>query len=172
MRILFCAAILGLVVFVILGVTPLGRAPFQALFEVGEVAKVDFTDAESMRRPARWLGCPGFEMCKELDSRTPIYDNEAAVVKAMWDRMLREQEPGLQLVLADDTARQYTYVSRSAFFQLPDLVTVQILPQGERRAAVAIFSRSVYRAGDFGSNSRRGGRIMDYLDEHLQLYKR
>jgi hypothetical protein len=75
-------------------------------------------------------------------------------------------------VLADDAIRQYTYVERSSFFQLPDLVTVQIFPNGETRASVAIYSRSVYLVGDFGSNPRRVIAMMDYLDEHLSLYKR
>ncbi len=166
------AAVLAFVVFVIVGVTPLGREPFSALFKVGEVGKIDFTQMSSIRGPAAWLVCPGYEMCTALDDRTPIYDNDVASIKRTWDKMLKEQEPEMQLLLADDALHQYTYVVRSGFFQLPDLVTVQIFANGETRGSVAIFSRSVYGAGDFGSNSRRVIRIMDYLDEILSLYKR
>ncbi len=164
--------VVGAVVFVILGVTPLGRGPFQAMFAVGPIEKIDFTKMASLRGPAQWLACPGYDMCVELDDRTPIYDNDVNSIKRTWDRMLGELFPQLELVQSDDTIRQYTYLQRRAFFQLPDLVTVQIFPNGETRGSVAIFSRSVYSVGDFGSNSSRVIRMMDYLDEHLSLYKR
>lgn len=166
------AVVVAFVLFVIAGVTPIGRGPFQSMFAVGEVAPIDFTKMASIRGPAQWLACPGYEMCKELDDRTPIYDNDVASIKRHWDTMLKEQEPGMQLLTADDATHQYTYVSRSGFFQLPDLTTVQIFANGETRASIAIFSRSVYGFGDFGSNSRRVIRIMDYMDKNLSLYKR
>lgn len=165
-------AALALVVFVVMGVTPLGRAPFSALFKTGDVTKLNFHEIASIRGPAAWLVCPGYAMCVELDDRTPIYDNEVTTVKRLWDRMLREQFPKMELVLADEADHQYTYVVRSGFFQLPDLLTIQIFPNGEMRASVAIFSRSVYGVGDFGSNARRVIRMMDYLDSQLSLYKR
>jgi hypothetical protein len=165
-------AVLAAVVFVIVGVTPIGKGPMTAMFETGPIEKLDFSKTASIRGPAQWLVCPGFDLCTELDDRTPIYDNDVNSIKRLWDRMLQEQFPKMELVLADDAMHQYTYVERSSFFQLPDLVTIQIFPNGETRASVAIFSRSVYPVGDFGSNPRRVIAMMDYLDEHLSLYKR
>ncbi len=86
--------------------------------------------------------------------------------------MLREREPAMELVLSDDALRQYTYVVRRSFFQLPDLVTVQFIGEGETRSKVAIFSRSVYPLGDFGANAGRVIGMMDYWDSNLSLYKR
>lgn len=166
------ALALAVVAILVLGTTPLGRGPMQSMFAVGDVEKIDFRQVGSMREPARWLACPGFDMCRESDDRTPIYDNDVTQVKRMWDRLLREQEPNMQLVLADDTDHQYTYLVRRAFFQLPDLVTLQIFPQGETRSSVAIYSRSVYPVAEFGANAGRVIRMMDYLDENLSLYKR
>lgn len=163
---------LGLTIFFVLGVTPLGRGPFQSMFPVGEVQKVDFAQAGSVRGPAQWLVCPGFDLCRESDDRSPIYDNSVDQVKRMWDRVLREREPAMELVLSDDALRQYTYVVRRSFFQLPDLVTVQFIAEGETRSKIAIFSRSVYPLGDFGANAGRVIGMMDYLDSNLSLYKR
>ncbi|MBM3506730.1 MAG: DUF1499 domain-containing protein [Alphaproteobacteria bacterium] len=172
MPLVFGIGIAALVVIVVMGVTPLGAKPFSALFEIGAVEKIDFSKASSIRGPAQWLVCPGYDMCAALDDRTPVYDNSVDSIKRTWDRLLQEHFPKMQLLLADTAIHQYTYVERSGFFQLPDLVTVQIFANGETRGSVAIFSRSVYKAGDFGSNSRRVIRMMDYLDEHLSLYKR
>lgn len=166
------ATALGLMIFLMLGITPLGRGPFQSLFPVGDVQRIDFAQLGSVRAGAQWLVCPGFDLCRQSDDRTPIYDNSADQVKRVWDRMLREREPALELVLSDDALRQYTYVVRRAFLQLPDLVTVQFIPEGEARAKIAIFSRSVYPLGDFGSNATRVIRMMDYMDSNLSLYKR
>ena len=56
------ALVVAVVLFVIAGVTPIGRGPFQSLFAIGEVNPIDFTKMASIRGPAQWLVCPGYEM--------------------------------------------------------------------------------------------------------------
>ena len=50
---------------------------------------------------------------------------------------------------------QVHYVVRSALLNFPDLVTVQVNPDGPDRGTLVIWSRSVYGRSDFGVNRDR-----------------
>ena len=52
-------------------------------------------------------------------------------------------------------AWQAHFVARSALFNFPDLITVQVAEAGPHRSTVALYSRSVYGYGDFGVNRQR-----------------
>ena len=48
-----------------------------------------------------------------------------------------------------------TYVQRSAWMRFPDYISVRALPAGDKRATLAVFSRSRYGASDLGVNAKR-----------------
>lgn len=50
---------------------------------------------------------------------------------------------------------QAHYVARSAMFNFPDLIMVQVKPAGADRSDLILYSRSVYGRSDFGVNRRR-----------------
>lgn len=50
---------------------------------------------------------------------------------------------------------QVHYVARSAVLNFPDLVTVQVQPNGADGSTLIIYSRSIYGYGDLGVNRRR-----------------
>jgi hypothetical protein len=50
---------------------------------------------------------------------------------------------------------QVHYVVRSALWNFPDLVTVQVDPAGPDRSTLIIWARSVYGHGDLGVNRKR-----------------
>ncbi|HVY14083.1 MAG TPA: DUF1499 domain-containing protein [Rhodopila sp.] len=51
--------------------------------------------------------------------------------------------------------RQVDYVVRSAVFNFPDLVMVQVLPEGQDGSDLILWSRSVYGHSDLGVNHKR-----------------
>jgi uncharacterized protein (DUF1499 family) len=50
---------------------------------------------------------------------------------------------------------QADYVARSAVFNFPDLVMVQVLPDGPDKSDLILWSRSVYGTSDLGVNHKR-----------------
>ncbi|MBT3395662.1 MAG: DUF1499 domain-containing protein [Alphaproteobacteria bacterium] len=168
----FTGAVLIAGIFVsVLAVTPLGEKPFRAMFEPGEITIIDFAEVQLERRPNRFLVCPTFDLCSELNDRTAIFDAEVHELKARWDELVA-LEPRMELVLADEEKMQYVYIQRSQLFRLPDVFTVQFYDEGNFRSTLAIYSRGVYGSGDFGSNSSRVFRFIDGLEETLNVYRR
>lgn len=52
-------------------------------------------------------------------------------------------------------ALQAHFVARSAVFNFPDLIAVQVIAAGPESSALVLYSRSVYGYADFGVNRRR-----------------
>ena len=170
---LAAAGVLALAVIVF---TPLGVPLLQRLFPVGVVEPVDFATLNLDNLPARYLVCPEVETCPELNDRTAIFDVSLERLRAEFDRILAT-EVDLELVLADDETMQYTFLSRNAFLQLPDLFTVQFIipPEADEnfpRSTMILYSRRVYASGDFGVNSARVIRFLDQLEATLGIYRR
>jgi hypothetical protein len=162
--------IAGIIVLV-MAVTPLGERPFRAMFQPGEVTFIDFAEVRMERRPNRFLVCPTFDLCAELNDRTAIFDAEVPQMKARWDELIA-LEPRMELVLADEEKMQYVYIQRSRLLRLPDVLTVQFYDEGNFRSTLAIYSRGIYGSGDFGSNSSRVIRFLDGLEVTLNVYRR
>jgi uncharacterized protein (DUF1499 family) len=51
--------------------------------------------------------------------------------------------------------RQAHYVARSAVFNFPDLIMVQVVNEGPADSGLILYSRSVYGRSDFGVNRKR-----------------
>lgn len=165
------AALIATAGLSVLWFTPLGDRPFRAMFDPGEIEVIDFADVRMERRPNRFLVCPAFDLCAELNDRTPIFDAEIPQLRARWDELIA-LEPRMELVLADDELMQYVYVQRSRLWRFPDIFTVQFYDEGNFRSTLAIYSRAIYGSGDFGVNSARVIRFMDGLEETLNVYRR
>ena len=154
--------------------TPLGVRPLQAMFPPGEIEPVDFKTVTLNNQPARYLVCPEVDACPELNDRTPIFDVSLERLQSTLEELIFA-EPGVELVLADDGTLQYTYLKRSGFLQIPDLITIQYFDLSDsdvERSTVILYSRRVYVSGDFGENSQRILRYMDGLESQLGIYRR
>lgn len=93
--------------------------------------------------------CPG-----PADGGSPIFEVPVASLAAAIEAAL-EKEPRTRLLRADRGIGQYVYEQRSRVFRFPDVVHIQILPQGDDRSTLAIRSRSIYGRNDLGVNRRR-----------------
>jgi uncharacterized protein (DUF1499 family) len=65
--------------------------------------------------------------------------------------------------------RQVHYVARSAMFNFPDLITVQVAPAPPDGATLVLWSRSVYGESDLGVNRKRVVAWLAALDAVLNL---
>jgi uncharacterized protein (DUF1499 family) len=65
--------------------------------------------------------------------------------------------------------RQVHYVARSAAFNFPDLITVQVSPAPPDGATLVIWSRSVYGESDLGVNRKRVVAWLSAVDAALNL---
>ena len=154
--------------------TPLGTGPLQAMFPPGEIEPVDFNTLTLDNQPARYLVCPEVDSCPELNDRTAIFDASLERLRGVLEELIFA-EPGVELVLADDERLQYTYLKRSGFLQIPDLITIQYsdMSAGDvQRSTVILYSRRVYVAGDFGENFQRIQRYIAGLESQLGIYRR
>ena len=75
LRILFISMIVaslffsGLILF-----TPIGHPMLQSMFPVGEVGSVVWKEIRLENKAARYLVCPGYDLCEDLNDRTAIFD--------------------------------------------------------------------------------------------------
>ena len=100
------------------------------------------------------------------DLVTPIYDLPAARLFAAVHAVAAAQ-PRTFLAAAYPDRLQDHWVVRSATFNFPDLVTVQVLAQGADASTLVLYSRSVYGRSDLGVNLRRLHTWLAALDAAL-----
>ncbi len=79
-------------------------------------------------------------------------------------RRVAQAQPRTYLLAAYDDRRQVHYVARSAVFNFPDLIAVQVQPD----TTLIIYSRSVYGQSDFGVNRKRVAAWLTALDAALR----
>jgi uncharacterized protein (DUF1499 family) len=63
--------------------------------------------------------------------------------------------------------RQVHYVARSAVFNFPDLIMVQVNEEGPDSSSLIVYSRSVYGRSDFGVNRKRVETLFGLLRSKL-----
>lgn len=75
--------------------------------------------------------------------------------------------PRVTILAADSAERAIEAVQRSALFQFPDFVSVQIVPAEGGGTSLAIYSRSKYGYSDLGVNKARVERLLAAITTHL-----
>jgi uncharacterized protein (DUF1499 family) len=88
------------------------------------------------------------------DVVTPHYQITEGRLFALVQDVAASQPRVYQAALYPDRF-QLHYVARSALFNFPDLIMVQIREDGAGRSDLIIYSRSVYGRSDFGVNRKR-----------------
>jgi uncharacterized protein (DUF1499 family) len=130
-------------------------------------ALMDVSHIERPATPNTALAAPeGFRPAPDLV--TPVYkvppDRLFAAVRDVAAKQPRTYEAAVF-----PQALQVHYVARSAAFNFPDLVTVQVTPAPPDGATLVLWSRSVYGEGDLGVNRKRVGAWLAALDTTLNL---
>jgi uncharacterized protein (DUF1499 family) len=100
------------------------------------------------------------------DIVTPPYHLAAARLFALAQDVAAEQPRTFKAALYPDQLQAH-YVARSAVFNFPDLITVQVRQETPESSDLIIWSRSVYGEGDFGVNRKRVQAWLGALDSKL-----
>jgi uncharacterized protein (DUF1499 family) len=114
---------------------------------------LDMTRIERPATPNTFLAGPA-GMRPEPDAVIePRRENAQSLYQSA--RMVFSGEPRTYIAAEFPEHFQIHYVVRSALFNFPDLVTVQVNADGADQSALVIWSRSVYGHSDLGVNRKR-----------------
>ncbi len=128
---------------------------------------LDFKTLQPSEKPNRYLLLPaGFESSATPDGRSPAFTVDVASLAAALKRVALA-EARTELLSADDDAGDYEFVQRSAVFRFPDLISVKIMPAGEGKSSLAVYSRAKLGYSDFGVNRKRVERWLAALEAEL-----
>ena len=115
--------------------------------------------------PNHALAAPaGFSPVPDLV--TPGYAVPAATLLAAIEAVALAQPRVFPMAGPAETPWRRDYVARSAVFNFPDLVAVEVLP-ADGGAGLVLWSRSVYGRSDLGANRRRLAAWLAALDRRL-----
>lgn len=149
----------GLAIVVIVWVANGRERSLAMVFGAPKWGSVDFAALRKTSRPNQYLlappgFCPDAESRKQVDAAPPEFDLPAQTLR---DRLLgiALAEPLTERVAADDQALQYDISQKTSLMRYTDMATVRIIPLGENRSTLAIYSRSWYGRKDFGVNRTR-----------------
>lgn len=135
-----------------------GRLP-EKFFTVGKITELDFKNLVRRDTPNQYLMCTN-QLCNAyIDDLPPIYGANVFEVRKAWETLV-QGEPRVRELHRNADGTQIDYVQRSAFWRFPDIITIRFIAVGERKTTLAIYSRSVYGAGDLGVNKAR---IRDWI---------
>jgi uncharacterized protein (DUF1499 family) len=125
-------------------------------------------DAANIQRPSTLntalAGPAGFSPAPDITTRR--YDVSPDKLYAAI-RRVAEAQPRTYLQVAYDERLQAHYVARSAVFNFPDLIAVQVNPD----ATLILWSRSVYGQSDLGVNRKRLTAWLTALDQTLATFQ-
>ena len=120
-----------------------------------DLGPVDFSAINRSVTGNDALFCPaGLCGAVRIDGAAPVFTVPApALLQAV--REFLAAQPDLVRVASDDVAMQDRYVARTARLRFPDTINVRIVPAGEGRSTLALYSRSQIGRRDFGVNRAR-----------------
>jgi uncharacterized protein (DUF1499 family) len=119
--------------------------PPPSLMDVAHISR-PATPNTALAAPADFTPAP--------DITTPTYPVSADRLFAL-ARAVAEAQPRTFQAALFAGQRQLHYVVRSALFNFPDLVMVQVQPESADSSDLILYSRSVYGESDLGVNRKR-----------------
>jgi uncharacterized protein (DUF1499 family) len=131
-----------------------------------DMGPVDFATLRRRSTPNDALVCPpGHCPFAKPDHEAKIYDATPAELSARLTRVALS-EPDTSALSSDPRhIRLLRFVQYSRVMRFPDTIDVEVLPSGQGRSTLAIYSRSLVGYGDFGVNRARIERWLAALDK-------
>lgn len=114
---------------------------------------MDVTQIVRPASPNTSLAAPG-DFSPAPDIVTPVFHLPAGQLFALVRDVATSQPRTYPAALFADRLQAH-YVVRSALFNFPDLVMVQVRQSGPDNSELIVYSRSVYGRSDLGANRKR-----------------
>src|SRR6202041_2278392 len=102
---------------------------------------IDFRNLELKRTPNQYLVAPKGFAAATPHRQSPEFAWPAAELARRF-RTVAATEPRVTVLAEASSGLQFDLVQRSALFRFPDTISVEVLPLGEARSTLAIYSRS------------------------------
>jgi uncharacterized protein (DUF1499 family) len=131
--------------------------PTPSLMDVAQIVRPD-TPNTVLAAPAGFNPTP--------DIVTPPYHLPADRLFALVREVVADQRRTFQAALYPEHLQAH-YVTRSAVFNFPDLIMVQVRSDSPDSSDLILYSRSVYGRGDLGVNRKRAEAWLGALDKKL-----
>lgn len=111
-----------------------------------------------------FLACPP-NYCAATARPSPVFALPADRLAQAWRRMLTG-EPGIVIVTDEPTQHHLVIIQHTPLLRFPDIVTAEFVAIDGDRSSIAVYSKSRYGRGDFGTNRKR---VLAWLDRLRQL---
>jgi uncharacterized protein (DUF1499 family) len=108
-----------------------------------------------------FLACPA-GYCAATAASSPIFAVSVARLADDWGEVIAS-ESGVVQVAAEPAQHRLVFIQHTMVLRFPDIVTVEFVDVAPDRSSLAIYSRSRYGRGDFGTNRRRVERWLSQL---------
>jgi uncharacterized protein (DUF1499 family) len=118
-------------------------------------------DIRALRDPLpgnAFLTCPP-DYCQATAAPSPVFPLPIDRLGELWAQMLAMQ-PNVVKVAATPDRNRLVLIQHTPLLRFPDIVTVEFVPAGPDKSSLAVYSRSRYGKGDFGTNRKR---VLDWL---------
>lgn len=104
--------------------------------------------------PNTYLVAPQVLHVTSVDREAPQYQVSAEVLARAFDEFVVRQN-NVTVVAGSTDALMVTYVQRSAFWRIPDYISVKFIPLEGGASTIIVWSRSRFGYGDMGVNGTR-----------------
>jgi uncharacterized protein (DUF1499 family) len=108
-----------------------------------------------------FLACPP-DYCTAAAVPSPTFALPADRLEQDWRQMLAS-EPGIVIVADEPAQHRLVVIQHTKLLRFPDVVTAEFAALDNDRSSVAVYSKSRYGSGDFGTNRKRVLRWLDRL---------
>jgi len=128
----------------------MGRAAEDALQPGEQVAIKELRDPLPQNA---FLACPpGY--CVATAAASPVFAMTLEQLAETTRRMLAS-EPSVFVIESLPETGRFTLIQHTPLLRFPDIVTIELVAIAAGQSSLAIYSRSRYGRGDFGTNRRR-----------------
>lgn len=129
-----------------------------------DLGPVEFEGLTKGPRPNQALVCPE-NLCADadVDVTSPVYDLPVIQLREELLNSLRSETDLLRVDNGEDPLK-LRFVQRSDLMRFPDTIRVRIIPVGNTRSTLALYSQSQIGQSDLGVNLDRVNRWLARLD--------
>jgi len=132
-----------------------------------EVWHKDPLTEPSSETPNSYRVAPTGTEVERVDQDAFVYAESAEVIaKALDDYIVRQ--PRTERVAGYPQEQFLTYAQRTKTLKMPDYISIKVIPLGEERSTVAVYSRSRYGYGDLGVNKARVIQWLESLSSFVE----